>query len=226
MPIQIIGSSGTVANVDGTTWRALRVTVRPVEYGLLGQYRLGTRSPDTTSVTYTAESVFQARWGDPNAVALIWGLSIRGFSYTNKLTNARFGNFQLFMARNYTANGSGGTVFTPLLNQDLRMTMRQSRMTDMRIAIGVPLTDGTWILDSQPVGQCVFSTTNVVIPSGAFNIIGDVSIFGRLSRFGNTMPLLLDFNSGIDLIATMQITGTSVKGSFGLEMAWSEVAIY
>ena len=36
MPIQIQGNGGTVAEVDGTNFRALRVNNRPVDYGALG----------------------------------------------------------------------------------------------------------------------------------------------------------------------------------------------
>jgi len=223
MSIQVIGSTGTIAEVDGTTWRALRVTVRPIEYGLRGQYRLGVQAT-AGNKSFTNASLFQARWFDPNAVALIWGFNVDGPVYTGS-SSAGFGNFQLFFARNYTANGSGGTTLTPISMQDLRMTMRQSLMADMRMTTTAALTAGTWVLDSQPLGQYVFSVPGAVT-GGAFNVNRGVLLYGCISRVANPAPIVLGFNEGINLRGTMNITGGGINANFGLNMTWSEVSIY
>ena len=44
MAIQLQGNGGTVADVDGTNYRALRTTLRPIDYGALGSYRLSLLS--------------------------------------------------------------------------------------------------------------------------------------------------------------------------------------
>lgn len=219
MSIQVIGASGTIADVDGTTWRALKITSRPVEYGLLGQYRLGTQRTGI-GVSFAAASVFQARWTDPNVVALIWGLIISGLAHVGSPA-ASFGNFQLVIARNYTTNGSGGTAIS-LTGQRVRDPMRQSRMADMRIATGTALTAPTWTLDSQPVGQYVFSISTVTN-----RIINNyIALYGQLSRGCNPAPLVLSLNEGINVRSTMVITGGGATANFGVDMAWSEVALY
>ena len=45
MAIQIQGNGGSVAEVDGTGFRAMRVSPRPVDAGSLGHYRLSTTIP-------------------------------------------------------------------------------------------------------------------------------------------------------------------------------------
>ena len=42
MAVQFQGNGGTVAEVDGTTFRAIRVSSKPLDYGTLGHYRVAS----------------------------------------------------------------------------------------------------------------------------------------------------------------------------------------
>ena len=63
MSILVLGSSGSVAEVDGTTFRALRVCNRPVDYGALGFYAGGFVT-GTIGAGFAANAeLFQLRTG-------------------------------------------------------------------------------------------------------------------------------------------------------------------
>jgi hypothetical protein len=109
MSIQIIGSGGTIANVDGTTYRALRVTVRPVEFGEAGTYRISGTTGQLGSISN--QTIFSAQWTNPTLIALVWGvlLDSTGSGIQNP---ALFGNYQLYVARQFTSPTTGGTTLT------------------------------------------------------------------------------------------------------------------
>lgn len=54
MAIQVQGNGGTVAEVGGTTFRALHVHVKPLEYGALGHYRTAVKL--TMAISQAANS--------------------------------------------------------------------------------------------------------------------------------------------------------------------------
>ena len=70
MAIQIQGNCGDVADVDGTTYRALKITMRPTDYGMLGQYRLSMQSGTMAAGLAAFAQIFQARWTDTPEIAV------------------------------------------------------------------------------------------------------------------------------------------------------------
>lgn len=220
MSIQVIGASGVVANVDGTTYRALRVTVRQVEYGLCGSYRVSTTTGLIT--TLSNGSVLSMRWADPTAIALVWGVTLDANSPGSQ-TGAIFANLGLYIARGYTAVGSGGTAITPFTNQKLRTSNRQSRVNEIRVASTAALTDGTWTLDSQQMGVRTFSIRDTAVGVVGMPVVNNF-LFGTLSRNGNPIPLVLANNEGFTVRGTAAMSGTTLTVSSSI--AWSEVAIY
>jgi hypothetical protein len=220
MSIQIQGNSGVVAEVDGLTYRALRVTVRPVDYGVFGSYRISVIT-GTMAVALPANSeMFQARWTDATRLALIWGFSIDGMSDFNSAFSAGFSSMTFTIARGWSADGSGGNAATLTgNNQKLRTSMGTPLMAAIRSSSTGALTTGTKTLDAQPEGQITFSTGTVA------NVIflGQIQVYGSMEAGSNPAPIILAQNEGVVARATVPAGGT---WQTGFTMSWSEVASY
>ena len=221
MSIQIQGNSGVIAEVDGTTYRALRVTLRPVDYGALGSYRTSLLSGNMAAGLTAASDVFQTRWSTDN-YALIWGLQLDGMVSGGTGFTGGKTSFQAFVSRSWTADGSGGTPAVLTGNNcKLRTSMATSSMGAIRISTTGALTAGTKTNDAQPIAQTTFalSTSNWTVLYGQSGLYGSSSLEGG----GNPAPVVLARNEGISVQATVPATGV---WQFGFTLSWSEVATY
>ena len=220
MAIQIQGNSGVVAEVDGTTYRALRVTVRPVDYGVLGSYRISVITGTMAAGLAAASEMFQARWTDATRLALIWGFTIDGMAGSATAFAAGFAAINFTIARSWSADGSGGNAATLTgNNQKLRTSMGTTLMGAIRSSSTGALTAGTKTLDAQPEGQITFSIGTVI----STIYMGQVQLYGNMESGGNPAPIVLAQNEGVVARATVPGTGT---WQAGFSMAWSEVATY
>ena len=223
MSIQIIGSTGTIANVNGSYFKALCVTSRPVEYGALGLYRISMISGAMTG-TYNNEEIFQARWTDCSRLALVWGLSIDGFGTGSPGPGTGFANMNLVIARNWTVDGSGGlSADLSGTSQDLRTSMRPSRMNSIRIGTTNNLVEGTKTLDALSIGQLCFSMRN---QSNDIFLPGIKDLYAFLEHTKNPSPVVLTENEGLVCRMTMPGVIGSLTFQFGVTMSWSEVVYY
>ena len=222
MAVQIQGVGGTIAEVDGTTFRALRVTVRPVDYGALGQYRISMLSGTMAAGLAAASEIFQARWTQNPNLAIIWGVALDGMSGSATAFAAGFASFSLTIARVWTADGSGGTAATLTgNNQKLRTSMATTSMGTIRCATTAALGAGTKTLDAQAAGLLSFCMATTI----SVNYLSNIGLYGSMSLEdgGNPAPIVLAQNEGVVVRATVPATGT---WQFGVSMAWSEVASY
>ena len=152
MAIQIQGNGGVVADVDGTTFRALRVTARPLEYGALGYYRLAMQT-GTMAVSLAANSeIFQFRYTPAN-FAVVHDVALScGPNAAAAL--AVLAAFRVTAARAWSVAGSGGTRATLTGNNaKLRTSMASSGVNDAGISSTAALTAGTKTLDTQDLGS-------------------------------------------------------------------------
>jgi hypothetical protein len=222
MAIQIQGNGGVIAEVDGTTYRALRVTVRPVDYGALGQYRISMLSGTMAAGLAAASEIFQARWTQNPNLAIIWGVALDGMSGSATAFTAGFASFTLTIARVWTADGSGGTAATLTgNNQKLRTSMATTSMGTIRCATTAALGVGTKTLDAQAEGMLSFCMATTI----SVNYLSNIGLYGAMSLEdgGNPAPIVLAQNEGVVVRATVPATGT---WQFGVSMAWSEVTSY
>jgi hypothetical protein len=225
MSIQIIGyNNNAVADVDGTDYYALKVTIRPVEYGLLGSYRVSSLSGTMAANQGNNFDLFQMRWVDATRIALVWNLVIAGLSGSATVFTAGFGNIAAYIARNWTSDGSGGAVITPTGDyQQLRTSMGTSIMGTVRGPTTAALGQGTRTLDAQSFALATFS---VGVNANVNYINGPLVLFGLRRGIGAGIlrePAILGFNEGIVIQGTIPGTGT---WQVGLTATWSEVGIY
>jgi hypothetical protein len=222
MAIQIQGNMGVIVDVDGTTYRAVKIVVRPADYGLLGQYRISMQSGTMAAGFSAFSAAFQARWIATPQLAVIWGVSIDGLAVSTTAFAAGRGFIGVQIVRGWTVDGSGGTLAVLTGNQQsLRSSMPPSLMGSIRIASTTGLGNGTATTDPQGEGATVFAVAAVT----STNFIGQYALYGNtsLEDGGNTAPIVLAQNEGINIEPSVPATGT---WRFGVTMLWSEVNAY
>lgn len=147
MAIQIQGNGGVVAEVDGTTFRALRITARPINYGSLGMYRLGMTSGTMAAALAANAEMFQWRWTDATNLGMVWKVSISAGAQLASTAAVAFA-FNMAVARAWSVVGSGGlrAVLTGNIAK-LRTSMGTSLVNDAGISTTAGLTAGTKTID-------------------------------------------------------------------------------
>jgi hypothetical protein len=223
MAIQIQGNGGTVADVDGTNFRALRTSNRPVDYGALGLYSINLVTGVMAAGLAANAEIFQARWTDATRFAAIFDVSCDGAGGIVAFA-AGATKMEVMIARGWSADGSGGTAATITGNNNkLRTTMGTTLFGAIRASSTAALTAGTKTLDSQGVGAVHGSTT---VNAGT-NLLPPSGLFGASGRTDNH-PIVLASNGsttseGVIIRATVPATGTWTGG---VSMRWAELTSY
>ena len=200
------------------TTRAMRATLRPHDYGALGSYRLSLLSGTMAAGLAANAEVWQFRWSDATRLCVVTKIVIDGISNTATAFTAGVGNMQLYVARSWTADGSGGTAATLTGNNTkLRTDMGATLLGSARISSTAALTAGTKTLDTNASGQM----------SLAFPAVASTQIENRIALFepnpGMESPFILAQNEGLVIRATVPATGT---WAFGVTVNWTELTEY
>lgn len=226
MAIQIQGNGGVVAEVDGTTFRALRVTNRPINYGALGYYRAGALSGTIAAALAANSEVYQHRWTDATNLCLVYKVQVSAGANV-AATAAAITALRMTAARSWTVAGSGGTRLTLTGNNcKLRTSMGTSLVNDAGIASTGALTAGTKTLDSTDLG-----VVSIGILTGAIT----VAVSGNLISRGDGIlydadgegfhPLILAQNEGF-VIRSGVIFPAAMTWQLGVDVVWAEAAAF
>lgn len=218
MAIQLQGNGGTIAEVDGTNYRAMRATLRPIDYGAFGAYRLSLLSGTMAAGLGANAEIWQFRWSDATRLCAVTGVTIDGLAGSATAFTAGLGKVDLMIARSWTADGSGGTAATLTGNNNKeRTSMGTTLLGAVRISSTAALTAGTKTLDSQPIAGAALT----------FGTTASVQYMLRDELFrpepGVEAPLVLAQNEGLVIRATVPATGT---WHFGVTVTWTELSDY
>lgn len=217
MAIQIQGFGGTVAEVDGTTFRALRVTTRPVEFGALGCYAKAMLSGTMAAGLGALANIYSYRWGDATRLALVTQVRVGAGGIV--AFAAGFATMTMKVGRTFTASHTGGTAGTLTGNNSkLRTSMGTTLLTDVRIATTAALGGGTVTLDTDAMSAATGSTT---VTAGTQFIPPSTQLYNTEGQ--GEYPLVLAQNEGFVVQATVPATGT---WTFSVDTKWYEVASY
>lgn len=215
MAIQIQGSTGVVAEVAGTGFRALKNQVSPIEYGTLGSYAVSQVSGTVGAGLAANSEIYQFRWTDATRLCVIHEVTLDGVAGSATAFTAGFANITVTIARSWSAAGSGGAAAGLTgNNQKLRTSMGTALLGESRCATTAALGAGTKTLDAAPVGQIGFA----VGTTASVSYLGQVFLFNGNPLRGH--PIVLVQNEGIAVRATVPATGT---WQFGITVRWSEV---
>lgn len=219
MALQIQGNGGVVADVDGTTFRAQKVTVRPIEYGAFGHYKTSVTIP--LVVTQAANgTLFSFRWGDATRLCVPQFIRIE-VQQTAAATATIAPAFDVVAARSFTVSDSVGTAITLTGNSfKKRTSMGTTLLTDMRAsAVAAGLTAGTRTLDAQPIMTLgtVLTITNV-----------NTTTYAKQMDFTNAgdHPLVFAQNEGFIVRGPTVVFGAAGTANLTIDVAWAEVSAY
>jgi hypothetical protein len=230
MAIQVQGNGGVIAEVDGTTFRAIRVTPRPIDYGSLGFYRLGMTSGTMAAAIAANSEIYQFRWADATRFAVVYRTAISAGSNV-AATAAALIAFKMTVARAWTAAGSGGTraVLTGN-NQKLRSSMGSSLIVanDVGISSTGLLTAGTKTLDTQDIGNISMGIgTGAITTSMNLTFCPLVELLNIDSSSDHALVLAgTPSAEGFVLRTGVNAFPAAMTWSFSVNVSWAEVAAY
>ena len=232
MAIQLQGNGGTVAEVDGTTYRAFRTTARPIDYTTGGSYRHAIRS-GTIAATLAANGIIYAfRWGD-TSLAVIH--RIRAQLFANIAFTAAFNDMSMYakIGRSYTASHTGQTAGTLTGNNaKLRTSMPTSKIAtngDIRIANTAVLGGGTVTEDTDPFVYSIVGKPNVVNVATGTEFLAPqpmVTLDYEPDMGDGVHPLVLAQNEGFLIHNGPVVWPAAGTGVLVVQVNWSEVAAF
>lgn len=224
MPIQLLGSSGSVLDVEGSGFRAVETTLRPTDHGFLGAYRIDALRNDLiVGANMPAGAIFFSfYWRDPTRICVVTKVTFNGMAGGPIAFTPGIAFFELLVARQWTTDTSGGSNMIPNLSGGsqeglfMRSTMNSTMLTGCRVSGGGNLNVGTYITDAQPIGQCI----------GAVGATAGTQWIPRTDLYTatpNDGPLTLHTNEGLLLRGTVPATG---NWRFGVTVCWYELTAF
>ena len=227
MGVQLIGNGGSVADVDGTLFRALRTAPRPIDVGALGQYRLSQTI--ALVVTQAANgTLFSWRWGDATRLAVITKLRLT-LIQTGAATATINPVYQAFVARSFTVSDSVGTALTLTGNSfKKRTSMGSTLLTDARFStVAAGLTAGTRTLDANPFMELptVSIIATAVSPAQQVNY----TIYEKeleIDMAHGNYPLVIAKDEGFIIRGPTIVFGAAGTANLVVDLAWAEVAAF
>lgn len=215
------------AEVDGTGFRAIRITPRPMDHGSLGHYKASVITGSMAAGLGADSEILQFRWTDATRFAVITKITLDGM-----LASTAFaaGQIRLYatVARAFSAAGTGGNTLTITgNNQKMRTSMGTTLLGELRSASTAALGAGTKTLDAGSIGQVNTHSAQFGIATPVIGSVGpacgpNVDLFIPDSGAGEH-PLILATNEGVVVRATVPATGVWV---LGMTIRWAEVAAF
>jgi hypothetical protein len=224
MAVQIQGNGGTLAEVDGTTFRALRVCIRPADYGSLGSYAISAVTGTLAAAIAANSELAQFRWTDATRLAAVRRVRVSA-GMNVAATAAALLSLEAVIARAFTAAGSGGTALTITGNAGkLRTSMGTTLLGELRVATTAALGAGTKTLDANGIGILAYGILTgaiTVTPQGTIVPLSD--LYDCDNADGH--PVVLAQNEGV-VVKTGIINPAAMTWNLGVTFRWSELAAY
>lgn len=218
MSINIAGGvTGAKQEVESNTLAA-RVALRPVDIGALGSYSVSAVSGIMAAGLAGASPIFNFRWAPatvPTSLAIIRRVRFRPWNLGTGFAAGIF-TFNLFAARAFTVDDTGGGAVTLTTNNGKVRTAHAVTQATMRASATATLTAGTRVKDTNPL-----RTESGVVANAAFSaMVMEPDLFRALP---GEQPLILATGEGLVIEATVPATGT---WSWAAMVDWDEVAAY
>lgn len=219
MAIQIQGNGGTVADVGGTTFRALSTQIKPLEYGTLGHYGFNVRINSTAAQTANSR-ILELR--NTHATNLIIPTRLRMYALQTAAGTAQENSLDVFKVTSFSAVDTTNTV-TPTASVK-RTSMAAfpggaapRHLTLTGVAAG--MTGGTLTKDGNAIGTLPY---NVAAAINTTTMWGPVDIF-PMNPWES--PLVLVQNEGI-IVENRVLNVTSYGITWYLDLQWAEVTAF
>jgi hypothetical protein len=224
MAVQVQGNSGVVAEVGGTTFRALNVQSKPIEYGSFGHYSWGALTGILPAALGANSEILQFRWSDATRFAVIRKIRVSACVSTTMFAAGVPVQLDLVKATSWSAVGTGGTRPTVAALLKKRTSMGSSLLgaNDIGVATTAALGAGTKTLEGTPMMALV--APGPITGSLNGQIIAPGTIMMQHEAADGEHPLVLAQNEGF-VIRSVAVPGTGTWTA-AFQVDWAEVAAY
>jgi hypothetical protein len=224
MSIQIQGNGGVVADVDGSTFRAIKVTPRPTDHGALGAYCYGAVGGIIPAALAANSEIFQFRWSDATRICIINQITISAAVTTTFFAAGVPVQLDLVKATGWTVAGTGGTRATPaaLLKKRTSMGSTLVAASDIAIVTTAALGAGTKTLETVSINALLAPGPITASLNG--QIIAPKTIFYQADVNAGEHPLTLVQNEGF-VIRSIAVPATGTW-QIAVTVDWTEVTSY
>jgi|SRR4249920_4075491 len=231
MAVKIAGNTGTVAEVGGTGFRALKGQNSPIDHGANGHYRIHVVTGTLAAALAASAVVFSFRWTHGTKLAVVTKLKTRFLPLTpfTAATLTDHTSFDAFIGRSFSASHTGGSGGAPtsIFPSKMRNSMSTSNVGDLRWSTTAALGGGTVTLDTQPVA-CSVRKGNRVNPTAATEEVIMPQYDGMEADIdigSGDHPIVLVTNEGI-VVRNRTVWPAAGTGILSVMMAWAEVDSY
>lgn len=184
-----------------------------------GSYEIATATGAIGAGLSAASELLQFRWTSTTQRALVHSVEVTGMYATTAFVAGAI-NLGLFVARSWSADGTGGTALTLTAPAGKLSNPMPATGATIRIATTAALGAGTKTLDSNAHGQILSHSSAGT--SAATPIIGSTYLPHRVLHDGFAHPLMLKANEGFVVTATVPGTGVWIVG---FKIHWSEATL-
>jgi hypothetical protein len=230
MPIQPQGYSGVVPEVDAS-FRAMRASLRPLDHGSLGHYRLAMNTTSIGASLAASGELFHFRWTDSTNLAVIQKILVSAGANVAAGAAALI-TLEAIIARAWTADGSGGTAATMTGNNNKVRTSHSTSLISgssgtIRCATTAALTAGTKSLDSQAIGNVTIGLgTGAISTTPNFTLIPKIDLL-EVDADGSIHPIVLANQEGFVIRNGASVAWpTLMTWCLGVTVVWAEVSAY
>jgi hypothetical protein len=225
---QISGFGSVIADVDGSTFRALKTRNAPIEYGNAGHFQAALKTGSIAAGAQTDQEILQMRWVDGTRLFVPLKITLDGVIATTAFAAGAL-DAHVTIARSWSADGTLGTV--PVLtgnNNKLRTSMASSLFsTGFRVSTTAVLGAGTKTFDANRLGQYTWHTaaygTNAAPAPQIGSYIGAPAVLFEQDMADGEHPIVCAQNEGIAVRITCPATGVHI---WGLTVKWAEVQAF
>ena len=223
MSIQVQGFTGVVQEVDAT-FRALRTTPKPSEFGAFGHYRWGGFSGIIPAALAANSEIFQFRWVDATRLAIIRRIRVSASVTTTMFAAGVPVQIDLVKATGWSAQGTGGTAITPAATLKKRTSMGSTLLAsgDMRIATTAALGAGTKTLEANSIAALLAGGPITASLNGTIFMPGTTLFESEIGD--GEHPLVLVTNEGF-VIRSVAVPATGTW-EVSVEVDWFEFTAY
>lgn len=224
MPVQVQGNSGVISDVDGTTFRAMRATPKPLDHGAGGAYTWGGFTGILPAALAANSEIFQFRWTSSTLFAAVRKVRISACVSTTFFAAGVPVQIDLVKASSWSAQGTGGTGVNLAANNRRRSNMANSVVAsgDLRIAQTAALGAGTKTLET--LSLAAIAAAGPITASLNGEIIAPGTVLWQAEVGDGDHPLVLHQNEGF-VIRSVAVPATGTWTA-AIAVEWSEVLTY
>jgi hypothetical protein len=222
-----LGKDGVTQLAIDPLFFAARASLRPLEYGNRGIYRLSVVTGTLAAALAASAQLYQFKWTDATNLAIILKLRTRFLPLTpfTAATLTDHTSFDAFKVSTYAGGGGGTSLTLTGNNAKTRATMAAS-LAAINVATTAALTAAT-TLDAQPFAQSI-RKGNRVNPAAATEEVIMPVLDGLAYEPDVTtgeMPLVLAQNEGV-VVRNRTVWPAAGTGILLIETVWAEVPAY